>query len=173
MPTARGRLKAISFPCKPSEETTVSAKTLVLWNPNQNNCTCHTLTPVYRNCETVTNVYCHSVDGTIAPYQELFISFMKSYCGSLADRYRRKFILESIASSYFNFLKMKIRSCHVGTEFSWDVLWFCVSFNWHQKITKDLKKILWTTICQQTEQPKWNGKFLEKIWLISWLRFDL
>ena len=32
---------------------------------------------------------------------------------------------------------------------------------WHQRNTKDCKKILWITVCQQIGWPRQNDKFLE------------
>ena len=40
--------------------------------------------------------------------------------------------------------------------------WKRRDYNWFHRNTKDCKKYLWRTICQEIWQPGWNDKFLEK-----------
>ena len=37
------------------------------------------------------------------------------------------------------------------------------NYNWHHINTKDCKKLLWRTVCQEIGKPRWNGHICRKI----------
>ena len=36
-------------------------------------------------------------------------------------------------------------------------------YNWYHRNTKDCKKLLWRTVCQEIWKPRWNGHICRKI----------
>ena len=41
--------------------------------------------------------------------------------------------------------------------------WKRRDYNWYHQNTKDCKKLLWRTVCQEMWKPRWNGQISRKI----------
>ena len=41
--------------------------------------------------------------------------------------------------------------------------WRRTDYNWYHRNTKDCKKLLWRTVCQEIWKPRWNGHISRKI----------